>query len=50
MAVSGRRKRRRPRRKWMDLARKDMERVGGKEGEEVDWVKWKMLSRCGDSE
>ena len=50
MAVSGRRKRGRPRRRWMDLARKDMERVGAKEGDEVDRVKWKILSRCGDPE
>ena len=26
----------------MDLAREDMERVGAKEGDEVDWVKWKI--------
>ena len=29
----------------MDLAREDMERVGAKEGDEVDWVKLKILSR-----
>ena len=34
----------------MDLAREDMERVGAKKGDEVDRVKWKMLSRCGDPE
>ena len=45
MAVPGRRKRGRPRRKWMDLAREDMERAGAKEGDEVDWEKWKILSR-----
>ena len=32
MAVPGRRKRGRPRRRWMDLVRKDMERVRAKEG------------------
>ena len=36
MAVPGRKKKGRPRRRWMDLARKDMERVGAKEGDEVD--------------
>ena len=46
----GRRKRGRPRRRWMDLAREDMERVGAKEGDEVDREKWKILSRCGDPE
>ena len=50
MAVPGGRKRGRPRRRWMDLAREDMERVGAKEGDEVDREKWKILSRCGDPE
>ena len=50
MAVPGRRKRRRPRRRWMDLAREGMERVGAKEGDKVDRVNWKILSRCGDPE
>ena len=50
MAVPGRRKRGRPRRRWMDLAREDMERVEAKEGDEVDWEKWKILLRCGDPE
>ena len=36
MAVPGRRKRGRSRRRWMDLAREDMERAGAKEGDEVD--------------
>ena len=36
MAVPGRRKRGRPRRRWMDLVREDMERVGAKERDEVD--------------
>ena len=49
MAVPGRRKRGRPRR-WMDLARKDMERVGAKEGDEVDREKWKILLCGGDPE
>ena len=50
MAVSGRRKRGRLRRRWMDLAREDMKRVGAKEGDEVDRVKWRILSRSGDPE
>ena len=50
MAVPGRRKRGRPRRRWMDLGREDMERVGAKKGGEDDRVKWKILSRCGDPE
>ena len=34
----------------MDLARKDMERVGAKEGDEVDREKWKILLRFCDPE
>ena len=48
MGVPGRKKRGRPMRRWMDLAREDMERVGAKEGDKVDREKWKILSRCGD--
>ena len=50
MAVPGRRKRGRPRRKLMDLVREDMEKVGAREGDEVDRVKWRLLSCCGDPE
>ena len=45
MAVPVRRKRGRPKRKWMDMAREDMKRVGAREGGEVDQVKWRILSR-----
>ena len=34
--------------RWMDLVREDMERVGAREGDDVDRVKWRLLSRCGD--
>ena len=50
MAVPGKRKRGRPRRRWMDLAREDMKRVGAKKGGKVDREKWKILSQCGDLE
>ena len=49
MVAPGRRKKGRPRRRWMDLARQDMERVEGREGE-THRVKWRILSRCGDPE
>ena len=38
-AVPGRRKRGGLKRRRMDLAREDMERIGAKEGDEVDWEK-----------
>ena len=50
VTVPGRRKRGRPRRSWMDLAREDLKSVEAKEGDEVDRVKWRILSRCGDPE
>ena len=48
LAVPGRRKRERPRIMWMDLAREDMKRVGAREGDKVDRVKWRILLRCDD--
>ena len=50
MTVPGRRKTERPRRRWINLVREDMERFGAREGDEVDRVKWRLLSRCGDPE
>ena len=38
MAILGKRKRGRPKRRWMDLVRKDMEMVRAREGKEVDRV------------
>ena len=48
MTVPGRRKKGRLRRRWMDLVREDMERVGAREEDEVDRVKWRLLLRCGN--
>ena len=48
MTVTGRRKGERPRKRWMDLASKGMERIGTKEEDKGNWVKWKILWRCGD--
>ena len=42
MAVPGRRKR------WIDLAKENMERVGAKEGDEIDRVKCTILWRRDD--
>ena len=37
-------------RRWMDLTREDLERIGAKEGDEINRFKWKILSRCGNPE
>ena len=50
MTIPGKRKKGRPKRRWMDLVREDMEIVGAREGDEVDRVLWRRLSRCGDPE
>ena len=50
MAVPGLRKRGRPKRRWVDLVREDMKRVGAREGDEVDRVKRRIQPRCGDPE
>ena len=43
-------KKRKAKKRWMDLVREDMERIGAREGDKVDGVKWRLLSRCGDPE
>ena len=50
MAVSGRKRRGKPRRRWMDLAREYLKSIGAKEGDKIDRDKWKILSHCGDPE
>ena len=50
MAIPGKRKRERPKRRWMDVVRKDMEMVGAREGDEVDQILWRRLLHCSDSQ
>ena len=50
MAMPGKRKREWPKRRWIDLAREDMEMVGAREEGEVDRALLRRLSRCGDPE
>ena len=50
IAIPGKRKRGRPKRRWMDLVSEDMKMVGAMEGDEVDQVLWRNLSRCGNPE
>ena len=48
MALPGRRKRGRPRRRFMDAVREDMSVAGVGEVDAQDRAKWKKLIRCGD--
>ena len=34
----------------MNLAREDIERVGARERDKVDRVRWRIVLRCGDPE
>ena len=46
MVVPGRRKRGRPQRRWLDVVRVDMVRVGAVERDKVDLVKWGRMMSC----
>ena len=50
IAIRGKRKRGRPKRRCMDLVRKNMEMAGAREGDKVHLVLGRRLSRCGDPE
>lgn len=36
--------------RWLDIAREDMARVGAVEGDKVDGVKWRRKTPCCDPE
>ena len=48
MELPGRRKRGKPKRKYMDIVKEDMRVVGVTEDAVGDWEKWKKRIRCGD--
>ena len=48
MALPGRRRRGRPKRRFMDAVREDMSMVGVVEDDAQDRARWKRLIRCGD--
>ncbi|KAI5609347.1 protein kinase C-binding protein NELL2-like [Silurus asotus] len=48
MEPPGRRKRGRPRRRFMDVVREDMQVVGVREADVEDRVVWRRMIRCGD--
>ena len=50
MEVPGKRRRGRPRRRWMDVMKEDMKRAGVVEGDEVQCLKWRRFTRCAEPE
>ena len=44
MVVPGRRKRGRPKKMWLNLAREHIERVEARKGNKVDRGQWRILS------
>ena len=47
MELSGKRKRGRPKRRFLDVVKEDVEEVGAKETDNEDRKKWIMMIRCG---
>ena len=47
MELSGKRKRGRPKRRFLDLVKEDMEEVDAKETDIEDRKMWRMMIRCG---
>ena len=47
MEVPGKRKRRRPKRIFLDVVKEDMEKVGAKETNVEDRTVWKKIIHCG---
>ena len=48
MRVGGRRKRGRPRRRWMDCIQEDLRQKGLTSGDAADRQRWKIMARNGD--
>ena len=48
MELPGRRKRRRPRRRWIDCVDEDMRKTGLSKEDVQDRRKWRSYNRCGD--
>ena len=47
MELPGKRKRGRPKRRFLDVVKEDMEEVGAKEMDIKDRKMWRMMIRCG---
>ena len=49
MEIPGKRKRGRPKRRFLDVVKEDMREVGAKEKDIEDRTLWRKMIRCGDS-
>ena len=49
LELPGRRSRGRPKRRFMDVVREDMKLAGVREEDAEDRVRWRQMTRCGDS-
>ena len=47
MVLSGKRRRGRPKRRFLDVVKEDMEEVGAKETDIEDRMMWRMMIHCG---
>ena len=47
MELPGKRRRRRPKRRFLDVVKKDMGEIGAKETDVEDRKVWRMMIRCG---
>ena len=47
MELPGKRRRRKPKRRFLDVVKEDMEEVGAKETDVEDRKMWRMMIRCG---
>ncbi|KAF7646842.1 hypothetical protein LDENG_00181660 [Lucifuga dentata] len=48
LELPGRKRRGRPKRRFMDVVKEDMKLVGVREEEAEDRVRWRQMIRCGD--
>lgn len=50
MDLQGRRKRRRPQRRYIDVVMEDVQRIGGDRGRCQGGVRWRQMTCCGSGQ